>query len=133
MSSIKIKGLDEALKSVQKSSRARELTSEGVYKILNEVQQTLDTYLFKKDQVGIQVLVTVYTKVASSYRGIPHATFVEVERGKTVWKLINVYRGEAIAADAKILNTQKFTDQIYCKAEKKLNRLVYPDIDLLSV
>ncbi|MDF4603063.1 hypothetical protein P3509_26450 [Vibrio parahaemolyticus] len=44
MSSIKIKGLDEALKSVQKSSRARELTSEGVYKILNEVQQTLDTY-----------------------------------------------------------------------------------------
>ena len=32
MSSIKIKGLDEALKSEQKSSRARELTSEGVYK-----------------------------------------------------------------------------------------------------
>ncbi len=29
-----------------------------------------------------------------------------------------VYRGEAIAADAKILNTQKFTDQIYCKAER---------------
>ncbi|HAS6363453.1 hypothetical protein [Vibrio vulnificus] len=133
MSSIKIKGLDEALKSEQKSSRARELTSEGVYKILNEVQQTLDTYLFKKDQVGIQVLVTVYTKVANSYKGIPYATFVKVERGKTVWKLINVYRGEAIAADAKILNTQKFTDQIYCKAEKKLNRLVYPDIDFLSV
>ncbi|EGQ8730618.1 TPA: hypothetical protein ACGSUT_003741 [Vibrio parahaemolyticus] len=130
MSSIKIKGLDEALKSVQKSSRARELTSEGVYTILNEVQQTLDTYLFKKDQVGIQVLVTVYTKVAGSYRGIPYATFVEVERGKTVWKLINVYRGEAIATDAKILNTQKFTDQIYCKAEKELNRLVYRDIEL---
>lgn len=130
MSSIKIKGLDEALKSEQKSSRARELTSEGVYKILNEVQQTLDTYLFKKDQVGIQVLVTVYTKVAGSYKGIPYATFVEVERGKTVWKLINVYRGEAIATDAKILNTQKFTDQIYYKAEKKLNRLVYPDIEL---
>ncbi|HCE2835765.1 hypothetical protein CGJ21_00105 [Vibrio parahaemolyticus] len=127
MSSIKIKGLDEALKSVQKSSRARELTSEGVYKILNEVQQT---YLFKKDQVGVQVLVAVYTKVANSYKGIPYATFVKVERGKTVWKLKNAYRGEAIAADAKILNSEKFADQIYCKAEKKLNRLVYPDIEL---
>ncbi|MDV2372647.1 hypothetical protein Q5N47_15680 [Vibrio cholerae] len=130
MSSIKIKGLDEALKSVQKSSRARELTSESVYKILNEVQQTLDTYLFKKDQVGIQVLVTVYTKVAGSYQGIPHSTFVEVERGKTVWKLNNVYRAIGIAADAKILNLEKFANQIYCKAEKKLNRLVYPDIEL---
>ncbi|EGQ7971047.1 hypothetical protein HRO20_003703 [Vibrio cholerae] len=130
MSSIKIKGLDEALKSVQKSSRARELTSESVYKILNEVQQTLDTYLFKKDQVGIQVLVTVYTKVAGSYQGIPYSTFVEVERGKTVWKLNNVYRAIGIAADAKILNSEKFANQIYCKAEKKLNRLVYPDIEL---
>ncbi|RMZ61626.1 hypothetical protein D9U34_23290, partial [Vibrio anguillarum] len=72
----------------------------------------------------------VYTKVAGSYRGIPYATFVEVERGKTVWKLNNAYRGEAIAADAKILNSEKFTHQIYCKAEKKLNRLVYPDIEL---
>ncbi|MFY3327276.1 hypothetical protein ACOSZP_15375 [Vibrio fluvialis] len=130
MSSIKINGLDKALKSVQKRTSARELTSEGVYKILNEVQQTLDTYLLKKDQVGIQVLITVYTAVAGSYRGIPHATFVEVERGKTVWKLINVYRDKGIAVDAKILNSEIFADQIYCKAEKELNRLVYRDIEL---
>ncbi|XNJ85046.1 hypothetical protein AB6C47_009610 [Vibrio cyclitrophicus] len=39
MSSIKINGLDKALKSVQKRTSARELTSEGVYKILNEVQK----------------------------------------------------------------------------------------------
>ncbi|TOI72822.1 hypothetical protein, partial [Vibrio parahaemolyticus] len=121
MSSIKINGLDKALELVQKRTSARELTSEGVYKILNEVQETLDTYLFKKDQVGIRILITVYTRVASSYSGIPYATFVEVERGKTVWKLINVYRDKGIAADAKILNSEIFADQIYCKAEKELN------------
>ncbi|EMI4516462.1 TPA: hypothetical protein ACN33E_003350 [Vibrio parahaemolyticus] len=130
MSSIKINGLDKALGSVQKRTSARELTSESVYKILNEVQETLDTYLFKKDQVGIRILITVYTRVASSYSGIPYATFVEVERGKTVWKLINVYRDKGIAADAKILNSEIFADQIYCKAEKELNRLVYRDIEL---
>lgn len=120
----KINGLDEALNTAQKRTKARNLTNQLVYEKLSEVQDELDIYLFRKDQTGIRVLITVYTSVASSYNGIPFSTFVILERGKTVWKLIEVYREKGIKADAKILNIDKFNEQICSKVSINLGKIV---------
>lgn len=120
----KINGLDEALTTAQKRTKARNLTNQLVYEKLCEVQDELDVYLFRKDQTGIRVLITVYTSVASSYNGIPFSTFVILERGKTVWKLIEVYREKGIKADAKILNIDKFNEQICSKVSNNLGKIV---------
>ncbi len=124
MSSMKINALEESLNIIQKRSRVRHLTKERVYEKLSEVEDILDNYLFKKDRVGLRVLITVFTKVPGSYNGIPMSTFVILERGTKVWKLVEVYRDKGIATDAKILNFDKFTDKICYKARANLERII---------
>lgn len=119
-----INKLDEKLLAAQKGAKVRLLTHDTVWEKLSEVQDELDVYLYKKDQVGIRVLITVYTRVASSYNGIPLSTFVVLERGKTVWKLIDVYRERGIEADAKILNIDKFSDKVMNKVTKNLDKIL---------
>lgn len=117
---IKIKGLEKALEQAQIRASARTLTASKVYDNLNDVQAELDQILYKKDQVGIKVCITVYANVAASYQGIPQSTLVELERGKTVWKLLNVSRDRGIPADARVHNIKAFKDQI---AEKLHDRM----------
>ncbi|EJE4192503.1 hypothetical protein M3904_003186 [Vibrio parahaemolyticus] len=119
-----INKLDEKLLAAQKGAKVRLLNHDTVWEKLSEVQDELDVYLYKKDQVGIRVLITVYTRVASSYNGIPLSTFVVLERGKTVWKLIDVYRERGIEADAKILNIDKFSDKVMNKVTKNLDKIL---------
>ncbi|MCA3895967.1 hypothetical protein JKP23_02590 [Vibrio vulnificus] len=122
--SIKIKGLEKALEQAQIRASARTLTASKVYDNLNDVQVELDQILYKKDQVGIKVCITVYTNVAASYQGIPQSTLVELERGKTVWKLLNVSRDRGIPADARVHNIKAFKDQIAEKLHDRMQRIL---------
>ncbi|MGR2884243.1 hypothetical protein ABMX65_21065 [Vibrio vulnificus] len=121
---IKIKGLEKALEQAQIRASARTLTANKVYDNLNYVQTKLDEILYKKDQVGIKVCITVETKVAASYQGIPQSTLVELERGKTVWKLLNVSREKGIPADARVHNIKAFKDQIAEKLHDRMQRIL---------
>ncbi len=121
---IKIKGLEKALEQVQIRASARTLTASKVYDNLNDVQEELDQILYKKDQVGIKVCITVYTNVAASYQGIPQSTLVELERGKTVWKLLRVTRDKGIPADARVHNIKAFKEQIAEKLHDRMQRIL---------
>ncbi|OLQ89659.1 hypothetical protein BIY22_19265 [Vibrio panuliri] len=121
---IKIKGLEKALEQAQSRASVRTLTANEVYDNLNDVQTELDLILYKKDQVGIKVCLTVYTNVAASYQGIPQSTLVELERGKTVWKLLNVSRNKGIPADARIHNIKEFKEQIAEKLHDRMQRIL---------
>lgn len=96
---IKIEGLKKALEQAQVRASARTLTANKFYDNLNDDQAEQDQILYKKDQVGIKVCITVYNNVAASYQGIPQSTLVELERGKTVRKLLRVTRDKGIPAD----------------------------------
>lgn len=121
---IKIKGLEKALEQVQIRASARTLTASKVYDNLNDVQEELDQILYKKDQVGIKVCITVYTNVAASYQGIPQSTLVELERGKTVWKLLRVTRDKGIPADARVHNIKAFKEKIAEKLHDRMQRIL---------
>lgn len=84
----------------------------------------LDEVLYKKNQLGIKVCITVETKVPASYQGIPQSTLVELERGKTVWKLLSVSRDKGIPADARIHNIKAFKDQIAEKLHARMQRIL---------
>ncbi|ANS87887.1 hypothetical protein VSVS12_04187 [Vibrio scophthalmi] len=121
---IKIKGLEKALELVQSKASVRTLTANEVYDHLNYVQTKLDQILYKKDQVGIKVCITVKTEVAASYQGIPQSTLVELERGKTVWKLLSVSRDKGIPSDARIHNIKEFKEQIAEKLHDRMQRIL---------
>lgn len=121
---IKIKGLEKALEQAQIRASVRTLTTNEVYDNLNYVQTELDQILYKKDQVGIKVCITVETEVAASYQGIPQSTLVELERGKTVWKLLSVSRDRGIPADARIHNIKEFKEQIAEKLHDRMQRIL---------
>lgn len=121
---IKIKGLEKALEQAQSKASVRTLTANKVYDNLNDVQARLDEILYKKDQLGIKVCITVETKVPASYQGIPQSTLVELERGKTVWKLLSVSRDKGIPADARIHNIKEFKEQIAEKLHDRMQRIL---------
>ncbi|KHT51225.1 hypothetical protein RJ46_04865 [Vibrio sinaloensis] len=121
---IKIKGLEKALEQAQSKASVRTLTANKVYDNLNDVQARLDEILYKKDQLGIKVCITVETKVPASYQGIPQSTLVELERGKTVWKLLSVSRDKGIPADARIHNIKAFKDQIAEKLHDRMQKIL---------
>lgn len=125
---IKINGLEKALDKIQKNSKVRTLSCEDVFKKLEALQKELNIRLFKKDQVGLQVRITVYTKVASCYQGMPQATFVTLEKGRTVWKLVDVERSNGIPANAEVLNIDKFQEQVMAKVISDLSRM-YVEIE----
>lgn len=125
---IKINGLEKALDKIQKNSKVRTLSCEDVFKKLEALQKELNIRLFKKDQVGLQVRITVYTKVVSCYQGMPQATFVTLEKGRTVWKLVDVERSNGIPANAEVLNISKFQAQVMAKITSDLSRM-YVEIE----
>ncbi|MDK9763284.1 hypothetical protein KI743_14865 [Vibrio sp. D420a] len=123
-----IPNLKEELEKAQSRSRARNLSLENVYKKLSTLQRSLDDVLYKKDQRGIEVSITVYTKVVSSYNGVPEATFVDLVRNAKGWKLIGVRRDTGIPADIQIRNLEKYKEQIAYKTTRDMQRIVCPDI-----
>jgi hypothetical protein len=125
--SITVNGLGDALQAAQSRSQVRNLTEEYVYTALAKVQDELDTYLFKKDQAGIKVMITVYTKVANSYNGVPHSSFVLLEKGTRVWKLDKVYRDRGVEYDVEILNLDKYKEAIFNKVSKNIKRMYMED------
>lgn len=121
---IKIEGLKKALEQAQVRASARTLTANKFYDNLNDVQAEQDQILYKKDQVGIKVCITVYNNVAASYQGIPQSTLVELERGKTVRKLLRVTRDKGIPADEIVHNIKAFKEKIAEKLHDRMQRIL---------
>ncbi|MFC1234411.1 hypothetical protein [Vibrio sp. F74] len=122
-----IRNLEVELEKAQSSSRARTLTLESVYAKVNELQTKLDDSLHRKDQRGVKASITVYTKVASSYNGVPEATFVDLVKNTKGWKLEGVRRDTGISADIQIHNLDKYKEQIAYKIVRDTQRIVCPD------
>lgn len=125
----KINNLEESLAEAQSRARVRKLTLVNTYAKLNELQSSLDKILYKKDQRGIEATITVYTNVASSYNGVPEATFVRLARNTKGWKLQDVYRSKGIPADIEIHNLDKYKDQIAYKVTRDMQRIICFDIE----
>ncbi|MGC9462566.1 hypothetical protein [Vibrio genomosp. F10] len=124
MKIMKINGLIEALELAQHRVSVRTMTPEEVYSKLKDLQTRLDEILYKKDQVGLKVCVTVYTKVAASYQGAPQSTFVQLERGKSNWKLLNVYRDNGIPTDLRVHNLADYKIQVTDKLHDSMQRII---------
>ena len=66
--------------------------------------------------------------MASCYQGMPQATFVTLEKGRTVWKLVDVERSNGIPANSEVLNISKFQAQVMAKITSDLSRM-YVEIE----
>ncbi|UPR36700.1 hypothetical protein ISX50_15635 [Vibrio cyclitrophicus] len=110
MKIMKIKGLIEALELAQVRASLRTMTPEEVYSKLKDLQTRLDEILYKK--------------VAASYQGAPQSTFVQLERGKSNWKLLNVYRDNGIPTDLRVHNLADYKVQVTNKIHNSMQRII---------
>ncbi|HFQ5220615.1 TPA: hypothetical protein ACGUTS_004531 [Vibrio vulnificus] len=127
-SNTEIRNVKEELEKAQSRARARTLSLNNFYEKVSTLQQSLDDVLYKHDQRGIEASITVYTKVASAYNGVPQATFVDLVRNTKGWKLVGVRRDTGIPADIQIHNLEKYKEKIAYKITRDKHRIVCPDI-----
>jgi hypothetical protein len=88
--------ISEALAKAQARATARTIDNDFVLRAVAQAEMRLRKILAKKDWQGLQLSVTCAPgKMASSYRGIPMATYAVVQRGASGWFLVQVARAKA--------------------------------------
>lgn len=87
----------EALDELQHRTSVRNLRDYDVFCAAEEAEARLATLRIPKaERRGATALVGYRGHFPGSYRGRPEATFAELVRDSTGWRLVDVYRGSAV-------------------------------------
>ncbi|MDL5352166.1 hypothetical protein [Microbacterium sp. zg-YB36] len=108
----------------QTRCRTRLLTAEQVVAAANEAERTFDAIgLTQAERIGIRIEVSSSERhFAASYRGVPHATFAQLRRTRTGWRLTAAGRRVNRNMRSTWLATELPTSDVLARAARRVLR-----------
>ncbi|EPO2880100.1 hypothetical protein ACT7SV_001165 [Vibrio cholerae] len=116
----------EQIEQVQKGCSVRIFTLSLLEQYINTIQLKLDAILFKADQKGVEVEITIPFKPNNNYNGAPASTFVILTKSSGSKFIVKSVERKHSTKDfsMRFLNLDKFKEEIAKKVIKE-NRITH--------